>query len=291
MKSRRLIFGPSSQGRFAGYRIGGDQSAGARASGSASGCRLGERCAGPTQPRDHPQILAIPYLFAMIVGRAVESSKRQSLPQGICGAHAAEHWCGNTDSRITTGIEVGRIRRVRLSLRDGWSNCSYSKSEPGQKGPTRQSRRRRDRSFGAQHLEIDSSPVGCHVQSAVSRGFPTVCRGKTWRPELGPACVAEFPQPAHKSRAPKTEQFTACTLRIAPNDSEPFIVLHVYLHPAERIQRRAARPGSLSGQRRSLLIASSYGAGGLGCARASSLAVSACHQGSCRRAIERVVRF
>jgi hypothetical protein len=35
-------------------------------------------------------------------------------------------------------------------------------------------------------------------------------------------------------------------LRIAPNDSEPFIVLHVYLHPAERIQRRAVRPGSLS---------------------------------------------
>ena len=99
---------------------------------AASGRRLGKRCAGPTQPRDHPQILAIPYLFEMIVGRAVESSKRQSLPQRICGAHAAEHWCGNTDSRVTTGIEVGRIRRVRLSLRDGWSNCRYSKSEPGQ---------------------------------------------------------------------------------------------------------------------------------------------------------------
>jgi len=112
---------------------------------------------------------------------------------------------------------------------------------------------------------------GCHVQSAVLRGFPTLCRGKTWRPELEPACVAEFPQPAHKSRAPNTEQFTACTLRIAPNDSEPFIVLHVYLHPVERIQRRAARPGSLSGHRRSLLIASDYGANGLGCARAVSL--------------------
>ena len=38
---------------------------------------------------------------------------------------------------------------------------------------------------------------------------------KTWRPELEPARVAEFPQPAHKARAPNTEQFTACTLRIA----------------------------------------------------------------------------
>jgi hypothetical protein len=97
---------------------------------------------------------------------------------------------------------------------------------------------------------------GCPVQSAVLRGFPTLCRRKTWRPELEPARVAEFPQPAHKARAPNTEQFTACTLRIAPNDSEPFIVLHVYLHPAERIQRRAVRPGSLSSHRRSLLIAS-----------------------------------
>ena len=111
---------------------------------------------------------------------------------------------------------------------------------------------------------------GCPVPSADLRGFPTLCRLKTWRPELEPACVAEFPQPAHKARAPNTEQFTACTLRIAPNDSEPFIVLHVYLHP-KRIQRRAARPGSLSGHRRSLLIASDYGANGLGCARAVSL--------------------
>ena len=181
MKSRRLIFGPSSQGRFAGYRIGGDQSAGARASGSASGCRWGERCAGPTQPRDHPQILAIPYFSEMIVGRAVESSKRQSLPQGICGAHAAEHWCGNTDSRITTGIEVGRIRRVRLSLRDGWSNCSYSKSEPGQKGPTRQSRRHRDRSSGAQHLETDSSCVGAFK---FSTSHPPTCWGSSMRMNL-----------------------------------------------------------------------------------------------------------
>jgi len=130
---------------------------------------------------------------------------------------------------------------------------------------------------------------GCPVPSADLRGFPTLCRRKTWRPELEPACVAEFPQPAHKARAPNTEQFTACTLRIAPNDSEPFIVLHVYL--PERTQRRAARPGSLSGHRRSLLIASDYGANGLGCARDGSLAASACHQWSCRRAIERVARF
>ena len=82
---------------------------------------------------------------------------------------------------------------------------------------------------------------GCPVPSADLRGFPTLCRRKTWRPELEPACVAEFPQPAHKSRAPNTEQFTACTLRLAPNNSEPFIVLHVYLHPVERIQRRAVR--------------------------------------------------
>src|SRR6516162_2320478 len=130
---------------------------------------------------------------------------------------------------------------------------------------------------------------GCPVPSADLRGFPTLCRRKTWRPELEPACVAEFPQPAHKARAPNTEQFTACTLRIAPNDSEPFIVLHVYL--PERIQRRAARPGSLSGHRRSLLIASDYGANGLDCARDGSLAASDCHQWSCCRAIERVARF
>jgi hypothetical protein len=77
------------------------------------------------------------------------------------------------------------------------------------------------------------------------RGFPTLCRRKTWRPELEPARVAELPQPAHKARAPNTEQFTACTLRIAPNDSEPFIVLHVYLHPAERIQRRSGETRKL----------------------------------------------
>jgi len=79
------------------------------------------------------------------------------------------------------------------------------------------------------------------VRSAVLRGFTTFYRRKTWRPELEPARVAEFPQPAHKTRAPNTEQFTACTLRIAPNNSEPFIVLHGCLHPVERIQRRAVR--------------------------------------------------
>src|SRR6516164_4459565 len=56
---------------------------------------------------------------------------------------------------------------------------------------------------------------GCPVRSAVLRGFTTFYRRKTWRPELEPARVAEFPQPAHKTRAPNTEQFTACTLRIA----------------------------------------------------------------------------
>jgi hypothetical protein len=131
---------------------------------------------------------------------------------------------------------------------------------------------------------------GCPVQSAVLRGFPTLCRRKTWRPDFEPARVAEFPQPAHKARAPNTEQFTACTLRIAPNNGEPFIVLHVCLHGVERIQRRAVRPGSLERQRRSLLIASDYGAGRLGCARAGSLATSACYQSSCRRAIERIAR-
>src|SRR5258706_2994375 len=113
---------------------------------------------------------------------------------------------------------------------------------------------------------------GCPVRSVV---LPTLCRRKTWRPELEPARVAELPQPAHKARAPNTEQFTACTLRIAPNDSEPFIVLHVCLHSVERIQGRAVRPGSLSSHRRSLLIASDYGAGGLDYARAGSLAASA----------------
>ena len=79
------------------------------------------------------------------------------------------------------------------------------------------------------------------MRSAVLRGFPTLCRHETWRPELEPARVAEFPHPAHKARAKNTEQFTACTLRIAPNESEPFIVSHVCLQAVERIQRRAVR--------------------------------------------------
>src|SRR5262249_25076158 len=63
------------------------------------------------------------------------------------------------------------------------------------------------------------------LRSVGLRGFLTLCRSTTWYPELEPAHVAEFPQPAHKAREPDTKQFTACTLRIAPNDSEPVIVL------------------------------------------------------------------
>src|SRR5215831_4212838 len=99
---------------------------------AASGRRLGERFAGPTQPRDHPQILAIRSILEMMVGHVVEFSKHQCLSRGIYDAHAAENWSGSTDSGVTTGIEVGRIRHVRLSLRDGWSKCRYGESEPDQ---------------------------------------------------------------------------------------------------------------------------------------------------------------
>jgi len=122
--------------------------------GSRRNHRWSERGASPSQPRDHLQIFGIPYLLEMMIGLAVDFSRHQWLSQRICGAHAAEHWCGNTDSGVTTGIEVSRIRRVRLSLRDGWSNCRYGKNQCGQQGgPTRQARRHRDRSSGAQHLE------------------------------------------------------------------------------------------------------------------------------------------
>src|SRR5215813_1003681 len=99
---------------------------------AASGRRLREQCAGPTQPRDHPQMLAIRYILEMMAGHAVEFSKHQCLSRGIYDAHAAENWSGSTDSRVTTGVEVGRIRHLRLSLRDGWSKCRYGESEPGQ---------------------------------------------------------------------------------------------------------------------------------------------------------------
>jgi hypothetical protein len=99
---------------------------------AASGRRLGKRCAGPTQPRDHPQILAIRYILEMMVRHAVGFSKHQCLSRGIYDAHAAENWSGSADSGETTRIEVGRIRHVRLSLRDGWSKCRYGKREPGQ---------------------------------------------------------------------------------------------------------------------------------------------------------------
>src|SRR5262249_7053125 len=92
--------------------------------------RLGERFAGPTQPRDHPQILAIRYILEMMAGHAVEFSKRQCLSRGIYDAHAAENWSGSTDSGVTTRVEVGRIRHLRLSLRDGWSKCRYGKRSP-----------------------------------------------------------------------------------------------------------------------------------------------------------------
>ena len=95
--------------------------------------RWGERFAGPTQPRDHPQILAIRDILEMMVGLAVEFSKHQCLFRGICGAHAAENWCGGTPSGVTTGIEIGRVRHVRrLSPYDGWSKCRYRKSESDQ---------------------------------------------------------------------------------------------------------------------------------------------------------------
>src|SRR6516165_4587939 len=74
----------------------------------------------------------------MMVGHAVEFSKHQCLSRGIYDAHAAENWSRSTDSSVTTRIEVGRIRHVRLSLRDGWAKCRYGKNEPGQQGPTRQ---------------------------------------------------------------------------------------------------------------------------------------------------------
>ena len=90
--------------------------------------RLGERFAGPTQPRDHPRILAIRYILEIMVRHAVEVSKHQCLFRGIYGAHAAENWCGGTPSGMTTRIEVGRIRRARLSRRDGWSKCHYGNS-------------------------------------------------------------------------------------------------------------------------------------------------------------------
>ena len=61
--------------------------------------RLGERFAGPTQPRDHPQILAIRDILEMMVGLAVEFSKHQCLFRGICGAYAAENWCGGYTQR------------------------------------------------------------------------------------------------------------------------------------------------------------------------------------------------
>src|SRR5262249_55059245 len=65
----------------------------------------------------------ISYILEIMVRRAVEVSKHQCLSRRIYGAHAAENWCGGTPSGMTTRIEVGRIRHVRLSRRDGWCKC------------------------------------------------------------------------------------------------------------------------------------------------------------------------
>jgi hypothetical protein len=64
--------------------------------------------------------------------------------------------------------------------------------------------------------------------SAGLRGFSPPFRWEAWCSKLDPADVAEFPQPAHNAEDPTAEQLTACTLRVAPNDSESFIVLHLY---------------------------------------------------------------
>ena len=90
--------------------------------------RLGEHFAGPTQPRDHPRILAIRYILEVTVGHAVEVSKHDCLSRGLYRAHAAENWCGDTPSRVTTRLEVGGIKQGPLSRRDGWDQCPYGKS-------------------------------------------------------------------------------------------------------------------------------------------------------------------
>jgi hypothetical protein len=94
---------------------------------------LGERFAGPTQPCDHPRILAIRCVLEMRVGHAVEVSKHHRLSRGIYGAHAPENWCGGTPSRVTTRIEdLGGIKQFRLSRRDRWCKCRYDKNQSGQ---------------------------------------------------------------------------------------------------------------------------------------------------------------
>jgi hypothetical protein len=77
---------------------------------------LGERCAGPTQPRDHSQILGILYVFEIMVGGTGEFRKRQHLSPRVYGARAADNWCRNTDSDVTTRIEIAGIRCVHLGL-------------------------------------------------------------------------------------------------------------------------------------------------------------------------------
>src|SRR5215831_5035506 len=75
--------------------------------------------------RDRAPLTSSHRPFARVSGTRPQYSR-------ICRAHAAKNWCGSTDSGVTTGIEVGRIRHVRLSLRDGWSKCRYGKNQPGQ---------------------------------------------------------------------------------------------------------------------------------------------------------------
>src|SRR5262245_61389691 len=75
--------------------------------------------------RDRAPLTSSHRPFARVSGTRPQYSR-------ICRAHAAKNWCGSTDSGVTTGIEVGSIRHVRLSLGDGWSKCRYGKNPPGQ---------------------------------------------------------------------------------------------------------------------------------------------------------------
>ena len=84
---------------------------------SANGRQLGERCASPTQPRDHSQILAIPRVPEMMVGRAVEFGKHQRLPQ-------RNLWC----KRSRTLVREYRQRRNDPDR--GWPNQTRPPPEP-----------------------------------------------------------------------------------------------------------------------------------------------------------------
>jgi len=95
---------------------------------------LGERCAGPTQPRDRPQILAIRYVLEMMVGRAVEFSKHQCLSP-------ADLWC-------TRSRKLVREYRQRRNDRDrGWPH-QIRPPEPPRWLVQMSVRQKRDRSIG-----------------------------------------------------------------------------------------------------------------------------------------------